>query len=127
MTHYATCFNCVNDKFTCQRRINLRDALKGSNVYSVKFKCPERRAFFTSGQRVAFDWKSFDSDGYDESCLNLTFTGVQIIVDRAPLIRPERQDIKTAIAFGILVAMLAFGGAHVLNHLENQYAQEARV
>jgi hypothetical protein len=45
----------------------------------------------------------------------------------APLIRPERQDIKTAIAFGILVAGLVFGGAHVLNHLENQYAQEARV
>lgn len=36
----------------------------------------------------------------------------------APVIRPERQDIKTAIAFGILVALLAFGGAHVLNHFE---------
>jgi hypothetical protein len=37
-----------------------------------------------------------------------------------PLIRPERQDIKTAIAFGILVAGLVFGGAHVLNHYEHQ-------
>lgn len=45
----------------------------------------------------------------------------------APLIRPERQDIKTAIAFGILVAGLVFGGAHVLNHYEIQYAQEARI
>jgi len=45
----------------------------------------------------------------------------------APVIRPERQDIKTAIAFGILVALLAFGGAHVFNHMEIQYAQEARI
>lgn len=45
----------------------------------------------------------------------------------APVIRPERQDIKTAIAFGILVALLAFGGAHVFNHMETRYAQEARV
>jgi hypothetical protein len=45
----------------------------------------------------------------------------------APVIRPERQDIKTAIAFGILVALLAFGGAHVFNHLETRYAEEARI
>lgn len=45
----------------------------------------------------------------------------------APLIRPERQDIKTVIAFGVLVAMLAFGGAHILNHYEIQYAQEERI
>ncbi len=78
MTHYATCLNCVNDKFTCERRIALREALKGSHVYSVKFKCPERRAYFEPGQRIAFDWKSFDSDGYDESCLHLTFHGTVI-------------------------------------------------
>lgn len=45
----------------------------------------------------------------------------------APIIRPERQDIKTAIAFGILVAGLVFGGAHVLNHYEKQSKLEARV
>jgi hypothetical protein len=78
MTHYATCLNCVNDKFTCQRRIALREALKGSHIYSVKFKCPERRPYFAAGQRIAFDWKSFDSDGYDESCLHLTFKGTVI-------------------------------------------------
>lgn len=45
----------------------------------------------------------------------------------APLIRPERQDIKTAIAFGILVAGLVFGGAHVLNHYERQVEIAERV
>lgn len=79
MTHYATCFNCVNDRYTCRRHLAIREALKGSGVYSVKFKCMDRRAYFSPGQRVAFDWKSFDSDaGYDESVLHLTFTGTVI-------------------------------------------------
>lgn len=50
-----------------------------------------------------------------------------IIVDRAPLIRPERQDIKTVVAFGVLVALLVFGGAHVLNHYEKQAEIAGRV
>lgn len=78
MTHYATCFNCVNDRYTCPRHLAIRDALKGSGIYTVKFKCPERRAYFSTGQRVAFDWKSFESDGYDESVLHLTFAGTVI-------------------------------------------------
>jgi ribosomal protein S6E (S10) len=78
MTHYATCFNCVNDRYTCPRHLALRDALKGRGVYTVKFKCPERRAYFAPGQRVAFDWKSFESDEYDTSVLHLTFTGTVI-------------------------------------------------
>lgn len=75
MTYYATCFNCVNDRYTCPRLLAIREALKGSGVYTIKFKCPERRAFFSPGQRVAFDWKSFESDEYDTSVLHLTFTG----------------------------------------------------
>lgn len=66
------------------------------------------------------DFKSFNECACDEQC-------AQIIVDRAPLIRPERQDIKTVIAFGVLVAMLAFGGAHILNHYEKQAEYAGRV
>lgn len=78
MTHYATCFNCVNDRYTCQRHLALREALKGTGVYTVKFKCPERRPYFAPGQRVAFDWKWFESDEYDTSVLHLTFAGTVI-------------------------------------------------
>lgn len=78
MTHYATCFNCANDRYTCPRHLAIREALKGNGVYSVKFKCPERRAFFSPGQRVAFDWKLFESDEYDTSVLHLTFKGTVI-------------------------------------------------
>ena len=78
MTHYATCFNCANDRYTCARHLAIREALRGNGVSSVKFKCPERRAFFSSGQRVAFDWKSFELDEYDTSVLNLTFAGTVI-------------------------------------------------
>ncbi|TCV66328.1 hypothetical protein [Neorhizobium sp. S3-V5DH] len=78
MTHYATCFNCAVDKASCQRRIALQKALAGSAVTSLKFKCRERQAFFAPGQRVAFDWKSFESDEYDTSVLHLTFTGTVI-------------------------------------------------
>lgn len=71
-------------------------------------------------------YKLFNSCSCAVRCESET-AHIQIIIDRAPLIRPERQDIKTVIAFGVLVAMLAFGGAHVLNHLEIQYAMEARI
>lgn len=75
MAHYAPCFNCAVDKPTCARRLALQKTLAGSHVTSIKFRCPDRKAHFTPGQRVAFDWKSWDSDGYDESCIHLTFHG----------------------------------------------------
>jgi len=75
MTTYATCFNCAVDKTACARRLALQKALAGSHVTSVKFRCPDRQAHFRSGQRVAFDWKVWETDGYDESCMNLTFHG----------------------------------------------------
>lgn len=78
MTHYATCTNCEVDKNSCQRRSDLRKALKGSGVYSLKFKCAERKAMFSTGQRVSFDWSLWDSDGYDESELPMRFHGTVI-------------------------------------------------
>lgn len=75
MTHYATCFNCANDKAGCPRRLALQKAMAGSAVTSIKFKCPERKAFFLPGQRVSFEWSMWESDGYEESALHLIFHG----------------------------------------------------
>ena len=75
MVCYATCFNCAVDKTACARRLALQKALAGSHVTSIKFRCPDRKAHFAPGQRVAFDWNYWDSDGYEESCLPLTFHG----------------------------------------------------
>lgn len=75
MTHYATCFNCATNKATCKRRGALQKALAGNAVTSVKFKCPERKAFFSPGQRVSFTWTMWESDGYEESALHLIFHG----------------------------------------------------
>lgn len=83
MTHYAPCFNCAVDKTTCARRLALQKTLAGSHVTSIKFRCPDRKAHFTPGQRVAFDWKSWDSDGYDESCIHLTFHGT-VLQEKGP-------------------------------------------
>ncbi|TCL70606.1 hypothetical protein [Rhizobium sp. BK251] len=79
MTHYATCLNCALDKSACERRSALQRALKGNAVYSVKFKCPERQAFFYPGQRVSFSWSMWETDDYDNSSeLPLVFHGTVI-------------------------------------------------
>lgn len=75
MTYYATCFNCATDKTVCPRRVALQKALAGNGLTSIKFKCPERKAFFAPGQRVSFTWSMWESDGYEESALHLTFHG----------------------------------------------------
>lgn len=78
MANYATCFNCAVDKATCQRRADLRATLKGANVYTVKFKCADRQPMFSTGQRVEFDWSSWETDDYDSSELPLVFHGTVI-------------------------------------------------
>lgn len=78
MTHYATCVNCAIDKATCQRRASLRGALKGSSVYSLKFKCAERTPMFAAGQRIEFDWSLWEADEYDSSELPMVFHGTVI-------------------------------------------------
>lgn len=78
MTTYATCFNCAVDKAACQRRLSLRKVLAGNAITSVKFRCPERKAFFAPGQRVSFTWSMWESDGYEESRLPLVFHGTVI-------------------------------------------------
>jgi hypothetical protein len=78
MTHYATCVNCAVDTSSCQRRQNLRATLKGSGVYSLKFKCADRQKMFSTGQRVEFDWSLWEADEYDSSELPLVFHGTVI-------------------------------------------------
>lgn len=78
MTYYATCFNCAADKASCQRRLALQKAMAGMHITSLKFRCPERKAFFATGQRVSFEWTMWDSDGYEESALHLIFHGTVI-------------------------------------------------
>lgn len=62
MTYFAPCFNCAADKATCERRATMRKALKGTGITSAKFNCPDRQAKFRRGQRVAFDWRYYDSE-----------------------------------------------------------------
>ncbi|WP_395451163.1 hypothetical protein ACHMW7_16050 [Aminobacter sp. UC22_36] len=75
MAHYATCLNCAVDQSACQRRANLRDAMKGQHVYSLKFKCSDRRPMFAAGQRIEFDWVMWEQSGDDDEGLPLVFNG----------------------------------------------------
>lgn len=45
----------------------------------------------------------------------------------APVISFSWRDHLAAIVFGIVMACLAAGTMHALNHMEKQYALEARV
>lgn len=65
MIYFAPCFNCAVEKATCERRVAMRRAIKGTGITSAKFNCPDRQAKFRRGQRVAFDWRYYDEyDGY---------------------------------------------------------------
>jgi hypothetical protein len=57
MTSYTTCINCAADKATCERREQVRAAIKGAGITSLKFKCDKRQSMFHVGQRVAITWE----------------------------------------------------------------------
>lgn len=79
MTHYATCFNCATDKSACPRRLALQASLKGNAVTSLKFRCPERKAFFAPGQRISFTWSLWENqDEYEPDEMELVFHGTVI-------------------------------------------------
>ncbi len=78
MAQYTTCLNCAVDKASCSRRNDLRQLLAGNHITSIKFQCLERKSYFSTGQRVSFDWTMWESDGYDESSLPLIFHGTVI-------------------------------------------------
>jgi len=76
VTHYASCTNCAVDKATCQRRKEIADGLRGLSVYSIKFRCADRKALFHQGQRISFHWTLWDKcGGYDEATTRLQFSG----------------------------------------------------
>ena len=65
MTRYVNCFNCAVETAACPRRAEIRRALSGTHIYSVKFKCDSRQPMFSAGQRVVFHWTWWDDgDGY---------------------------------------------------------------
>lgn len=74
MGYFATCLNCAADKSTCARLAEIRQAIKGMSITSVKFKCAERVSMFRRGQRVQFDWRYYDDDRSGEG-YTATFYG----------------------------------------------------
>ena len=62
MTYYFPCRNCATDKTACKRRLEVKSALSGLNVTSIKFKCEDRKPMFGAGQRVSFAWKVYQDD-----------------------------------------------------------------
>jgi hypothetical protein len=64
VTSYSTCINCATDKVACGRRNEVRAAIKGTGITSVKFRCADRKSMFHAGQRVAVTW-TVGGDGYE--------------------------------------------------------------
>jgi hypothetical protein len=62
MAYYKPCFNCAADKAACARRQEVRDAIAGLNVTAINFRCDIRQPMFRPGQRVEFDWISYDDE-----------------------------------------------------------------
>lgn len=56
MTAYTTCTGCARDPKTCEFRQQIRTAILGLGVTSIRFKCPIREAAFPPGQRVIVGW-----------------------------------------------------------------------
>lgn len=65
MTSYTTCINCAADKQACERRIEIRAAIKGAHITSVKFRCGDRQSMFRTGQRVAVTWTVGGDNEYE--------------------------------------------------------------
>lgn len=66
MAYFHPCHGCAVDKETCARRSEIRSAIAGLSITSVKFKCKDRKPFYHMGQRVSFPWSvciGQDDDG----------------------------------------------------------------
>ena len=68
MAHFSTCLNCAADRSSCARLAEVRNAIRGVNITSIKFKCGDRQPMFRRGQRVSFYWRYYDEDGSGEGC-----------------------------------------------------------
>lgn len=110
MTSYSTCINCAADKEACDRRKEIRAAIKGARITSLKFKCAERKSMFRPGQRVEVTW-TVGGDVYETdetwsgTVLRESGTRFHIAIDDAPsdegtpardFIRNERLFVKVS-------------------------------
>ncbi len=56
MASYTTCRGCSLDKASCQKRKDVRTAIKMLGVTAIKFKCSLRKPLFECGDRVSVTW-----------------------------------------------------------------------
>ncbi len=60
MAYYKPCKNCAADKATCPRRAEVAKAIAGLSVTVINFRCGDRQPLFHAGQRVRFNWTSWE-------------------------------------------------------------------
>ena len=102
MTYYATCTNCAADKASCARRDEIKTALRGTGITSVKFKCANRQPMFHAGQRVSVTWPNGE---YDESwpATIITEVGTRFLISvddtSGDLETPARDYVKNERLF----------------------------
>ena len=80
MAYYKPCKNCAADKVSCPRRAEIAKAIAGLSVTVVNFKCGDRQTLFHTGQRVAFNWTSWErlEEFAEDHGLGLIFHGTVI-------------------------------------------------
>lgn len=79
MAYYKPCKNCAVDKASCLRRREIAAGISGMHVTVVNFRCDLRKPLFHAGQRVQLSWTSWDSDGYEDSSVDLLYHGTVIV------------------------------------------------
>lgn len=80
MAYYKPCKNCAIDKAACARRSEIASAVSGLYVTVVNFRCAYRKPLYRTGQRVEFNWTSWENDGEggEGDGLGLTYHGTVI-------------------------------------------------
>jgi hypothetical protein len=93
MTYFRPCKNCVRATAACDRRDQVRGAIKGVSITSVAFRCDQRVPIFAVGQRVLVHWIVPDPEGdyrdateerWPATVVAERGTKFQIIVDDVP-------------------------------------------
>ena len=69
MTFYQPCQGCAFKPTDCEKKTEIRSAIKGLGITSLKFNCTERKPIYNPGDRVSLMWRVFeygDPDPYGE-------------------------------------------------------------
>jgi hypothetical protein len=64
--NYRTCFGCKRAAAECERRQEVREAISGLGVTSIRFTCQAREPLFSPGDDVIVTWP-MSFDGYGEA------------------------------------------------------------